>query len=700
MAAVRSTWVARHGDTSRSPTWALVGHDGVPIDLTDWTIRAQLRDTIGSLVVIHAFTDANNGISVGTATVRLTNGRQIQTATVALLMHPADWVEVEAGFSGILDIEIASDATPAPLETYTVALVEFTAEADVTRWYDPDNLDTPGSASPYVELSEQVGVLTDRVVAIEARPPSPVSSVNGRTGAITGLAEASALSAHVGDSTNPHQTTKAQVGLGSADNTSDANKPLSTAATNALAGKIDKSTATAKGDLLGFSAAATPARVGVGTDGQVLTADSAQSTGVKWALPGTSGAILASTLTTKGDLVVATGPSTPARIGVGLNGQVLTADTTTATGLSWQTVSGGSGGSGISSITAADGTILIGGTSSAPTVAVGTVPQANITNLVSDLALKTQVVIPTAIKTAAYTAAAGDYVLCDLSSSAFTVTLPSAPPDRARVGWKIVAPAGTPNTLTVACAGSDRFTTATGATALTATLPGQAAVAQYVAATGVWLITSDDLPLTQLDARYPLRSTLAAKGDILAASGTSSPARVPVGADGQVLVADSAQSTGLAWAAPGTAPVSSVNGRTGAVTGLAEASALASYALASSLANYVPVTQRATPPITLTWSSTVTINASLGNHFRLTMSGNTTLAAPSNPTDGQHIIIEVSQDGTGSRTLTLNAVFNVTTAITGAITPATTAGSRSYIGATYRAATTEWDILAFATGIS
>ena len=40
-------------------------------------------------------------------------------------------------------------------------------------------------------------------------------------------------------------------------------------------------------------------------------------------------------LTTKGDIYAATAASTPARLGVGTNGQVLTADSSTATGLAW-----------------------------------------------------------------------------------------------------------------------------------------------------------------------------------------------------------------------------------------------------------------------------------------------------------------------------------------------------------------------------
>jgi hypothetical protein len=48
---------------------------------------------------------------------------------------------------------------------------------------------------------------------------------------------------------------------------------------------VPKSTVTAKGDLIAGTASATVARLGVGTNGQVLAADSTQTTGLAWTTP-------------------------------------------------------------------------------------------------------------------------------------------------------------------------------------------------------------------------------------------------------------------------------------------------------------------------------------------------------------------------------------------------------------------------------
>ena len=67
-----------------------------------------------------------------------------------------------------------------------------------------------------------------------------------------------------------------------------------------LADAISKGQFTAKGSLLSASAASTPAVLAVGSNDQVLTADSSTSTGLKWAAPSSGGMTLLSTTTLSG----------------------------------------------------------------------------------------------------------------------------------------------------------------------------------------------------------------------------------------------------------------------------------------------------------------------------------------------------------------------------------------------------------------
>jgi hypothetical protein len=72
-----------------------------------------------------------------------------------------------------------------------------------------------------------------------------------------------------------------------------------------------------------------------GTTGQVLSKASNTDLDFTWVAQDDSNAIQNAIVDAKGDLITATAADTPARLAVGTNGQVLTADSSTATGLKW-----------------------------------------------------------------------------------------------------------------------------------------------------------------------------------------------------------------------------------------------------------------------------------------------------------------------------------------------------------------------------
>ena len=99
----------------------------------------------------------------------------------------------------------------------------------------------------------------------------------------------------------------------------------------------------------------------------------------------------------------------------------------------------------------------------------------------------------------------------------------------------------------------------------------------------------------------------------------------------------------------------------------------------------------------LTDAATIATDASLGNHFRVTLGGNRTLGAPTNPTDGQRCVWELIQDATGSRTITLNAIFALGTDIA-TVTLSTAANKRDFLGAVYNSTAAKWYVIAFVRG--
>jgi hypothetical protein len=174
-------------------------------------------------------------------------------------------------------------------------------------------------------------------------PGGAVDSVNGQTGVVVLTA------ADVGapPTTRAINTQNGLTGGGdlSADRTIE---PVYGTTANTVAegddsritGAQQRSTLTTLGDIYVATAAGVTTRFGVGGDGQVLISDSGEPTGLNWdTLDATDvGAQPIATIDAKGDLYAGTGDNSTSRQAVGANGTVLSANSATSTGLEYRSL--------------------------------------------------------------------------------------------------------------------------------------------------------------------------------------------------------------------------------------------------------------------------------------------------------------------------------------------------------------------------
>ena len=114
----------------------------------------------------------------------------------------------------------------------------------------------------------------------------------------------------------------------------------------------------------------------------------------------------------------------------------------------------------------------------------------------------------------------------------------------------------------------------------------------------------------------------------------------------------------------------------------------------------VSTTSRLTSGIVnLTDSGTITVNASLGNTFRVTINGNRTLGAPSSGADGQMIIFEITQGSGAPYTLTYAGAYIAGTTVAFP-TLSASAGTIDTLGFKYYAANNVWRLMAVALGFT
>lgn len=135
-----------------------------------------------------------------------------------------------------------SDKLSSDLVDDSSATNKFVTESDISSW----NGHIGDTNNPHGVTKSQVGLGNVDNTSDVSKPISSATqtALDNKVDKVSGSSlvqdsKVSLYDAHIIDTSNPHSVTKSQVGLGSVDNTSDLDKPLSTAVQTALSGKVD-----------------------------------------------------------------------------------------------------------------------------------------------------------------------------------------------------------------------------------------------------------------------------------------------------------------------------------------------------------------------------------------------------------------------------------------------------------------------------
>ena len=98
--------------------------------------------------------------------------------------------------------------------------------------------------------------------------------------------------------------------------------------------------------------------------------------------------------------------------------------------------------------------------------------------------------------------------------------------------------------------------------------------------------------------------------------------------------------------------------------------------------------------VSLTDAPSISVDASLGNDFRVTIAGNRTMVNPSNPTDGQRIVFEITQGAGGSYTISWGSDYGFSAGLPQP-TLSTAQGKTDLLFFVYNATIGQWLLTAF-----
>ena len=233
-------------DTDRVTAEAIAGLradvDGLrEKDYTEECVKGPYKATDGEVAVFEKETGKQikgSGFTLGKSVPA--DAKFTDTVYTHPSAEAAAAAAVKVGRDAQGHVVIGSALTPGDIGAQPAG--SYVAPSDLPAWVNNDTSKKipAGKLPEFVTPSDLESAIED-LVGIDASGIESIKNIindgDPETGILVelaGKASKADLNTHKQDTSNPHGVTKAQVGLGNVDNTSDMNKPISTATQNAI----------------------------------------------------------------------------------------------------------------------------------------------------------------------------------------------------------------------------------------------------------------------------------------------------------------------------------------------------------------------------------------------------------------------------------------------------------------------------------
>lgn len=235
------------GDNNKWMIWDVNKHEYVESDIEvvgggggDYQTKANLTTSITAESTDEQYPSAKATYEYGQSIVESAGKINAITVngTAQTVEDKTAKIIVNKSTVGLGNVNNTSD-NDKPVSSAQASAIADAKQAGTTA---QANLDAhiSNKENPHEVTKSQVGLSDVDNTSDKNKPVSTPQATAIADAKKAGTDAQANLTAHINDKENPHEVTKAQVGLGDVDNTSDVNKPISTATQTALNGKLDK----------------------------------------------------------------------------------------------------------------------------------------------------------------------------------------------------------------------------------------------------------------------------------------------------------------------------------------------------------------------------------------------------------------------------------------------------------------------------